>query len=175
METRLPKYDYNLDDDEDDQNLGDDDRKGRDLDTDGADEWDADGMSESDLDEDDLADNDEANADIHGVKNDKFGSLASSIQNNVDPDETPEEQVDGEEVDYPDDDDLEEGSDDEVNYQEKTEVTQPNVEEGEQKVAALNKLDPTFVDDTHERQNKRMVDHEPGAGSTTGEHGAYNL
>lgn len=175
QDTRLPNGDYNLDDDEDDQNLSDDDVNGRDLDTDNGDEWDEDDVSETDLDEDDLADNDEANADLHSVKNDKFGSLASPVQNGPDPDEIPEEhEADESELDYPDDDTLEEGSNNEVNYNEPTEVTQP-APEPDTAAATIDNLDPTFVDDSHERQSKRIVDHEPGAGSTTGDHGAYNL
>jgi hypothetical protein len=145
---------------------------------DNADEWDREKM-DSELDRRDLEDDDEANFDVHGVKNDKFGSLGASIKNEADPDpnEIPEEgEANREDIDYPDDDRMEQAKDDEVTYHEPKGVEPPNTKEApEKKVATLDSLDPTFTDDTHERQTKRMVDHEPGAGSKTGEHGAYNL
>lgn len=165
-------------DNADDETLKDDDIHGRDLDTDNGDEWDREKM-DSELDRRDLQDDDEANFDVHGVKNDKFGSLGASIKNeaNPDPNEIPEEgEANREDIDYPDDDRMEQAKDDEVTYHEPKGVEPPNTKEApEKKVATLDSLDPTFTDDTHERQTKRMVDHEPGSGSKTGEHGAYNL
>ncbi|RKR85531.1 hypothetical protein BDD43_5802 [Mucilaginibacter gracilis] len=175
-DSRLPKHEYNLDDDEDDQNLSDDSIKGRDLDTDGGDEWDEGNVSTTDLDEEDLEDNDEAMAELHEVKNDKFGSLASSVQNGPDPDEIPEEhQADENELDYPDDDELEKGTDNEVNYTEGTEVEAPDETEAPEKAATLGDVDSTFTDQSHGRTSGRLIDHEPGSGSSGGEHGAYNL
>jgi hypothetical protein len=175
----LSRGEYNLDTDEDDQNLRDDDRNGRDLDTDNGDEWDEANVSETDLDEDDLEDNDEANFELHQVKNDQFGSLDRSIKNEAEPDpnEIPEEGESGnEELDYPDNDNMEQAKDDEVNYKEPNEVSQPNTTEApEKKAATLGDLDSTFTDDSHGRTTGRTIDHEPGAGSTPPEHGAYNL
>lgn len=164
--------------DEDGVTLKDDDIHGRDLDTDNGDEWDAEKM-DGELDRRDLEDNDEANFDVHGVKNDQFGSLNRSIKNEAEPDpnEIPEEgEANREDIDYPDDDRMEQAKDDEVSYHEPRGVEPPApTEEPEKKAVTLDNLDSTFTDDKHERQTKRMVDHEPGAGSTTGEHGAYNL
>jgi hypothetical protein len=179
-DSRLAPGEYNLDTDEDDQNLSDDDRKGRDLDVDGRDEWDAGNVSGKDLDEDDLEDNDEANAELHQVKNDQFGSLGRSVTNEAapDPDEIPEEhELGNEEVDFPDGDDtLEQGERNEVNYKEPTEVNPPEPREApERKAATLGDLDSTFTDDNHSRSTGRTIDHEPGGGSTPPEHGAYNL
>ena len=99
-DSRLPKPDGDEDEDEDDGTF-DDDINGRDLDTDNMDEWDEGNVSNEDLDEDDLMDTDEANFELHQVKNDKFGSLASSISedDNPDADDMPEEY----ESDKPDD------------------------------------------------------------------------
>jgi len=178
-DSRLDEGKYNLDTDEDDQNLSDDDENGRDLDIDGGDEWDEGNVSEKDLDEDDLEDNDEANFELHQVKHDQFGSLDRSITNEAEPDpnETPEEQESGnEELDYPDDDNVEQAKDDEVNYNEPNEVSQPNTStEAPDKAATVGDLDSTFTDDNHGRSTGRTIDHEPGAGSTPPEHGAYNL
>lgn len=165
--------------DEDEETLKDDDISGRDLDTDGGDEWDEANVSEKDLDEDDLEDNDEVNYELHQVKNDQFGSLGRSITNEAepDPDEMPEEhQDDNSELDYPDDDDLEQGEDDEVEYDEPNEVTPPSPEgEPNTSHSTLGDIDPSFTDDKTGRTSGRLLDHEPGAGINPPEHGAYNL
>ncbi|EHQ26066.1 hypothetical protein [Mucilaginibacter paludis] len=165
---------YNTDTDEDDQNLSDDDVNGRDLDTDNSDEWDEGDANDPDLEEDDLADNDQAAADLHQVKNDQFGSLASSVQNGPDPNEIPEEGESGNgELDYPDDGGMEQANDDEVEYEENNEVEQPSETEApDTKAATLGNLDSTFTDQSHGRTTGRMIDHEPGS---NGVDGPYNL
>jgi hypothetical protein len=176
-DSRLPGWNNA---DEDEVTLKDDDIHGRDLDTDNGDEWDAGNVSETDLDEDDLEDNDEANFELHQVKNDKFGSLGRSITNEAaepDPDEIPEEHEadDDQELDYPDDDDLEKPENDEVDYKEPKEVTPPSPgNKQDSKKATLGDVDESFTDQSHGRTSGRMIDHEPGSG-TTGDHGAYNL
>jgi hypothetical protein len=157
--------------DEDDETLNDDDINGRDLDTDNGDEWDEANLSDDDLEDDDLDDDDEANFDAHQVKNDKFGSLASSAQNGGDPepDEIPEEHESDNELDYPDDDKLEQGTDDEVSYKENTEVESPNQTEApDEKHSTLGNLDSTFTDQSHGRSSGRMIDHEPGSHGVDG-------
>jgi hypothetical protein len=123
----------------------------------------------NDLDKMDLIDDDEANFDVHQVKNDQFGSLEKSIKNkndhSPDPDEIPEEHQSGDgELDYPDEDRMEKGSDDEVTYHEPKEVTPPAPSEGKPHArhATLNNLDKSFTDQTHGRTSGRMIDHEPG-------------
>ncbi len=63
---------------EEEANLSDDDLHGRDLDVDNADEWDEADM-EDELDERDLEDDDQLNAELHQIKNDQFGSIATEI------------------------------------------------------------------------------------------------
>jgi hypothetical protein len=161
--------------DEDDANLRDDDRKGRDLDVENRDEWDAANM-ENELDERDLEDDDEAIRAIHRIKNDKFGSLASSIKNEKtpNPDEIPEEHRTGNtEVNPPDEGGVEHGEDNEADYRREKEVTQPTPSEEPAKHAAtLDNLDPTNIGIEHTRTTKRMVDHEPGV---AGDRRAPNL
>lgn len=154
---RLPKPDEDEESDEDDETFFDDDLNGRDLDSDNQDEWDEANVSNEDLDEDDLMDTDEANFELHQIKNDKFGSLSSSISedDNPDPDEIPEEQ----EKDKP-----EQGEADEV-ADEKEDEIKPSTENevSESKPVTLNNLDPTFTNIKHGRKTGRMIDHEPGA------------
>lgn len=175
-DSKLPTNDA----DDDDANLQDNDLTGRDLDTDNTDEWDeADVETDDDddeLDDTDLDDDDQANADVHSVKNDKFGSLASAIDTGgtPDPDEIPEEHETGNpEVERPNKDGLEHGSDNEANYPHEKEVTQPNPEqEPHTRDVTLTELDPTFIGIEHDRTTGRMIDHEPGV---EGDHLAPNL
>lgn len=175
-DSKLPVNDA----DDDDANLEDDDRYGRDLDTDNTDEWDEADFEtdedESELDDTDLDDDDEANADVHSVKNDKFGSLASGINKSSgpDPDEIPEERgVGNKEVEAPNQGGVEHGRDNEADYPHKKEVTQPNTEpEPHKRDATLADLDETNIGIEHTRTTERMVDHEPG---TAGDHLAPNL
>lgn len=161
--------------DEDDATLGDDDTKGRELDVENRDEWDAANM-ENELDERDLEDDDEANRDAHRIKNDQFGSLASSIknENTPDPDEIPEEhEVGNTEVTPPNEGGVEHGENNEADYKHEKEVTPPNPSEEPAKHAAtLDNLDPTNIGIEHTRTTGRMVDHEPGV---AGDHLAPNL
>jgi len=170
-DSKLPQTDA----DDDDANLSNDDLRGRDLDIENKDEWDA-GDFGDDLDRTDLDDDDEVNADIHRVKNDKFGSLGASIknENTPDPDEIPEEhEVGNEEVDQPDEGGVEHGENNEADFPHEKEVTPPNPEgEPHERAATLNTLDPSFVGVDHSRKTERMVDHEPGA---AGDRRAPNL
>ena len=161
----------NNDIDEDDQNLSDDDITGRDLDVDGADEWDEDNVEETDLDRDDLRDDDELNYDKHQVRNDQFGSLASAItneDNTPDPNEIPEENGPGkEELEQPEKHEFERGSmpDKEFDYKEQNEVEQPDTPEAppeHERDVTLTDLDPTFIGIDHNRKTGRMIGHEPG-------------
>ncbi len=158
--------------DDDDANLSNDDKRGRDLDVENGDEWDA-GDFGDDLDRTDFDDDDEINADKHRIKSDQFGSLASSIKNDnsPDPDEIPEEhEVGNEEVADPDSDGLEKGTDNEADYQHEKEVTPPKPEH--ERETTLNTLDPSFIGVEHSRKTERIVDHEPGA---AGDRRAPNL
>ncbi len=153
--------------DEDDETLADDDINGRDLDIENGDEWDEDNVSDKDLDEDDLMDTDQANFEVHQIKEDHFGSLATSITDNVNPDpkpdEIPEEHEDGNNVDYPDADRMEQGADKEVIYKEEKEVEQPRENEApEPRPATLNNLDASFTGNNYGRATGRIIDHEPG-------------
>jgi hypothetical protein len=65
-------------DEDQDQDSTDIDLQGDDLDIENADEWDEADM-EDDLDERDLEDDDQLNAELHQVKNDQFGSIATEI------------------------------------------------------------------------------------------------
>jgi len=159
--------------DEDDATLGNDDRKGRELDVENSDEWDAANM-ESELDERDLEDDDEANRDVHRIKNDKFGSLASEIPPDQNP--TPAEvPVEGQpnqqqEVTQPRKDNMEQGKKNESDFKHTKEVTPPQPEH--ERKTTLDNLDPTNVGVEHTRKTERMVDHEPGV---AGDRRAPNL
>jgi len=77
----------------------------------------------------DLADTEEANFDVHHVKRIIWQALGRSIKKNeAGPTRTkyPKSRSRYKELDYPDDDRMEQGKDDEVNYKEPKEITPPS-------------------------------------------------
>lgn len=149
----------------DDKILRGDDLIRKDVDTDHVVSWDE--KHVGDLDNTDVEDLDQANKDIHSIKNDTFGSLASTIKNEnaPGPDEIPEEHQAGEELDYPDDDKLEQGTEHETEYEEGIGVSPPHETEAPEqpKRSTLGRLDSSFIGLHHPRKTRRMIDHEPGS------------